>query len=97
MTARHAIGAHSRFAHLLKNAPRILQKYLAGCSQLHAARKAFEKFEAEFILQILNLPGKRGLSHVQLAPGAPVMLLFADRNEISQMPQFHSDTLSRSV
>jgi hypothetical protein len=25
------------------------------------------------------------------------MLLFADRNEISQMPQFHADTLSRSV
>ena len=31
------------------------------------------------------------------ARGAPVMLLFADRNEISQMPQLHSDTLSRLV
>jgi hypothetical protein len=28
---------------------------------------------------------------------APLLLLLADRNEISQMPQFHSDTLSRLV
>jgi hypothetical protein len=51
-----------------------------------AAREAFEKFEAQLLLQILNLAGKRRLSHAQPARSAPVMLLFADRNEISQMP-----------
>ena len=33
----------------------------------------------------------------QPARGAPVMLCLAGRHEISQMPQFHSDTLSRLV
>jgi hypothetical protein len=32
----------------LKDASRILQKQLAGWIQLHAAREAFEKFEADF-------------------------------------------------
>ena len=43
------------------------------------------------------LARKRGLSYAQPARSAPVMLIFADGNEISQMAQLHSDTLSRSV
>jgi len=50
----HAIGTHSRFAQLLKNALGVRQKQLAGCTQSHAAREAFEKFEAQLLLQILN-------------------------------------------
>jgi hypothetical protein len=46
----------------LKNTPRILQEQLAGRTQLHAAREAFEQFEAHLLLQILYLAGKRGLS-----------------------------------
>jgi hypothetical protein len=97
MTASHAIGAHSRFANILKNASRILQKQLAGGTQFHAAREALEKFEAQLLLQILNLARKRRLSDTQPARSAPVMLIFADCNEVSEMPQFHSDTLPRSV
>jgi hypothetical protein len=37
------------------------------------------------------------LCHAQPARRAPVMLLLPDRHEIAQMPQFHSDTLSRLV
>jgi hypothetical protein len=81
----------------LKDPPRILQEQLARCTQLHAAREALEKPEAELFLQIPNLARKRRLSHSQSARGTTVMLLLADRHEISQMPQFHSDTLSRSV
>jgi hypothetical protein len=91
-TAGHAAGALSRFVHLLENAPRILQEQLAGGTQLHAARETFKKFEAELRLQILNLAGKRWLSHVQPARRTTVMLLFADRHEVSEMPQLHSDT-----
>jgi hypothetical protein len=41
----------------------------------------------------LDLAGERGLGDVKSLCGAPVMLLLANRHEISQMPQFHSDTL----
>jgi hypothetical protein len=97
MAASHAAGARRRFIYLMKNTPRIFQELLARRTQLHAARKTFEKFEADFLFQILNLARKRWLGDAQSARRAPVMLLLADRHKISQMPQFHSDTLSRLV
>ena len=84
-------------AYLLEDASRILQKQLASWIQLHAAREPVEKLEADFFFQILNLARKRWLGDAQPARRAPVMLLLADRHKISQMPQFHPDTLSRLV
>jgi hypothetical protein len=81
----------------LKDTPCIFQKKLARWIQLHAAWQAIEKLEADLFFQILNLPGQRRLCHAQPARRAPVMLLLPDRHEIAQMPQFHSDTLSRLV
>jgi hypothetical protein len=72
-------------------------KQLAGCAQLHAARQPIEKFEAEFFFEILDLPGEGRLSHAQSARGAPVMLFLANRHEVSQVSQFHTDSLSRLV
>ena len=92
-TASHAACARSGVAYLLKDAPSILQKQLSGWIQLHPARQAFEKLEADFFFQILNLARKRWLGDAQSARRAPVMLLLADRRKISQMPQFHFDTL----
>jgi hypothetical protein len=46
LTPSHAISARSGFAHSMKNAPCILQKQIAGWTQFHASREAFEKFEA---------------------------------------------------
>ena len=63
MTASDATGTRSRFVHLLEDAPRILQEELTGRTQLHAARETFEEFEAYFLLQILNLAGKRRLGY----------------------------------
>jgi hypothetical protein len=56
-TASHSGGAPARLVYLLEDAPRILQEQLASRTQLHAARQAVEKFEAQFILQIMNLAG----------------------------------------
>ena len=48
-------------------------------------------------LQILNLPREGGLSDAQSFGGAAEVFLFSNRHEISQMPQLHTDTLSRLV
>ena len=56
-----------------------------------------KEFEAYFLFQILNLAGQRWLRDTQPPRRTPVMLFLTDRHEISQMPQFHSDTLPRLV
>jgi hypothetical protein len=97
LAARDARGARSRFVYLLQDTPRISQEEQSGCTQPHAARETFEQLETEFPLQVLNLAGKGGLCHAQPACCTPVMLLVPDGQEISQMPQFHVDTLSRLI
>jgi hypothetical protein len=69
----------------------------AGRAQLHAARQPIEQLEPQFGLQILNLGRQSRLSHVQPLGRAPLVLLFADDHEISEMPQLHTDILRRSV
>jgi len=43
------------------------------------------------------LARERGLSNAQASGCPPVMLFLADSNEISEMSQFHTDTLTLSV
>jgi hypothetical protein len=85
-TASHARRPLGRFADRLKDVPCILKKELAGRTQLHAARKTIEKFEAEFVLQIHDLSGKSRLSYTQSLRRTPVVLLLADHDEISKVP-----------
>ena len=66
---------------------------LARCAYLHAAGESVEEFETDLLLQILSLARQCGLRHAQPLSRAPVVLLFADRQEISQVPQFHINTL----
>jgi hypothetical protein len=65
-------------------------------AQLHGAREALEELETDFF-QILYLAGKRRLCHAQSTRCAAKMLFLANRHEIAQVPQFHSNTLSRLV
>jgi aryl-alcohol dehydrogenase-like predicted oxidoreductase len=65
--------------------------------QIHAARKTVKESETNFLLQILDLARERGLSQAQASRCPPIMLFLADSYEISEMPQFHTDTLSASV
>jgi hypothetical protein len=81
----------------LKNAARIIEKQLSGLTYLHATRKTVKESKTNFLLQILDLARERGLSNAQASGCPPVMLFLADSYEISEMPQFHTDTLSVSV
>ena len=74
LTARHASSASSRFAHLVKNAPRIFEEQPASVAQLHAARQPVEQLEPQLGFQILNLrgtfhhpPGPIGTPHLDFA------------------------------
>src|SRR4029077_11312034 len=97
LTASHASGASGRFAHLLKNAPPIFEEEPARGAQLDAARQPVEQLEPQLGFQILNLRGQSRLSDMQPLRLTPVVFLFADGHEISEMPQFHTDILKRSV
>jgi hypothetical protein len=75
LTSRHASGACARFAHLLKNAPRIFQVQPTGGAQLHAARQPVEQLEPKLGFQVLNLRGQSRLGHVQPLCRAPIVFL----------------------
>jgi hypothetical protein len=92
-----ARGPRGSFINVPKDATGICQKQFAGCTQFHAARQPIEKFERQFGFQILNLGGQSRLSDIQPLRSAPVVFLFANGYEISEMPQFHTDILKRSV
>jgi len=61
-----------------------------GGAQLHAARQPIEQLEPQLGFQILNL-GQSRLGDIQPRGRAPVVFLFPDSHEISEMPQFHTD------
>jgi hypothetical protein len=52
---------------------------------------------ADLLLQILNLARQCGLCLAQPLSRSPVVLFFADRQEVSQVSQFHIDTLQALV
>jgi len=69
----------------------------SGGAQLHAARQPIEQFEPQLGFKILNLRGQSRLGDIQPLRRAPLILFLADSHEISEMPQFHTDILKRSV
>jgi hypothetical protein len=82
---------------LLKDAVRLVQEQLAGGTEFHSTGKTLEQLEAHLRFEVLNLPGERGLGHAKPFRTAPIVLLLSDGHKVAQMPQFHSDTLSRLV
>jgi len=71
---------------------RVFHKKLSAGAYPYAAWKPVKKFEADLLLQILNLSRERRLGDPKPLRGATVMLLLSDRYEIAQMPQLHTDT-----
>ena len=94
LAGSHAPGTQSRLVDLLKEAPGIFQEKLASRTYLYPACKAVKELETDFVFQILNLTGKGGLNDAKTLGGASVMLFLANGHEISQMSQFHIDTVS---
>ena len=93
LTGSDTLGARGRFIDLLKNAPRILQQTFARRANLHSTRQAVKEFEANLLFQILNLARKSRLGHAKPLRGPIVMLLLSNGHEVSQMSQFHFDTV----
>src|SRR6266404_2203658 len=93
LTRSYTFGARRRFIHFVKDSSRILEKRFSGGAGSHAARKAVKQLETDLLFQVLNLSGQRGLRDAQTLRGASVMLLLGNMHKVSQMPQFHSDTL----
>ncbi len=65
--------------------------------RFYAAWQAVKQFDAYFLFQVLYLARKSGLGDAKPLGSATVMLLFADGYEISQMSQFHINTLVLSI
>src|SRR6185503_12331324 len=94
LAGSYTFGAFSRLIDLLKNPPRILHEAFAGRAYLHSTRHTVKEFETNLLFQILNLARKGGLSHAKSLCGSIVMLLLTNGHEVSQMSQFHFDTVS---
>jgi hypothetical protein len=95
LAARHTLRAAGRLVQLLQKSTRLLEEQPARRTELHAATEAIEQLETDLAFEVLNLSRERRLRHSQALRGAAEMFLFANRHEVSKMPQFHSDTLSR--
>ncbi|HZI49913.1 MAG TPA: hypothetical protein VFD75_19090 [Pyrinomonadaceae bacterium] len=97
MAESDSFCARRRVIDFLKNAARVVEKQFSGLTYFHAAWKTVKKPKTNFLLQILDLARERGLSQAQASRCPPIMFLLADSYEISEMSQFHTDTLSVSV
>ena len=73
------------------------QKQFARSAESDSPRKSVEQFEANLLLQILNLSGECRLGYAKPLRAAPVMLLLSNCHEVAQMSQFHSDSLSALI
>ena len=65
--------------------------------QFHALAGALEELGAEFVLQLLDLPGQGRLGDVQAGRGAAEIELLGQGEEVSQVPQFHASALVRGL
>src|SRR5271154_703332 len=93
LAACHTSSAHRRLIHVLKYASRVVQEGLPGGADFHSAWKTVEQSATDLALQVLNLAGKRWLRDAQALGRASIMLFLANRHEVAQMSQFHSDAL----
>ncbi|MNN19294.1 hypothetical protein D3C81_1325300 [compost metagenome] len=84
------LGPLGRLIDQRPDVARFLEEQLAGPGQLHAARGAGKQPHAQFILQLLDLPGQGRLRDVQAGCGPPDVLLFGNGDEVAEMTQIHA-------
>jgi hypothetical protein len=97
LAARHTLGALGRLVQLLKNSPRLIKEQSTGRTDLHTATEPIEQLETDLTFEVLNLSRERRLRHAQALRSPAEVLFFADGDEVSEMAQFHFDTLPRLV
>ena len=52
-----------------------------------------EESDAEFVLQVADLPAERRLRYMQARRGAGDVLIFRDGHEVAQVTQFHEGSI----
>ncbi|CAK7279952.1 conserved hypothetical protein [Streptomyces misionensis JCM 4497] len=72
---------------------RLRQQPFPGRRQPHPARRAVEQLGAQFPFQPPYLLAHRGLHDVQPVGRPPEVQLLGDRDEITELPQFHGPTV----
>jgi hypothetical protein len=65
------------------------QEQATSLSQPHGFGAAFQEQEAEFLLQIADLPAQRGLRNVKLQRRARDVFFFRNADEVTDVAQFH--------
>jgi len=79
----------SRVAELIQYCAGIFEVDATGVGQLDTARFAAEQLHVEFAFQRLDLLAERRLLHAKPFSGARDVPFLSDRNEISEVPEFH--------
>lgn len=74
---------------LAKNGAGAREKGLADLGETHGAAKAIEEAGAEFVFELTDLLGKRGLGDVGLAGSAAEAAGIDDGAEIAELVEFH--------
>src|SRR3546814_8917575 len=80
------------FAHLLdigNDAPRARGDVAPGRGQHHLARRAFDQRHAQFLLQLADLGGERGLADEARRRGAAEVQVLGEGDEVLEVTQVH--------
>ena len=94
------LAAAGGFLHLLDlghDAARALGGIAAGRCQHDLARRALHQRHAQFVLQLLDLGGERGLADVARGGGTTEMLVVGQGHQVLQVAQIHRNPPSRSA
>jgi hypothetical protein len=83
------LGATHRLIDILQDASRVVQEQFPRCAQSNSSRQSVEQRESQFALQIPDLPRQGGLSNTEALSRTSKMLLFANDDEVPQVPKFH--------
>src|SRR5208283_2421481 len=83
--------AHSRLGlfQVIEDAPGVLQEAFAGKRERRSPSRPFKQGDAQFPLQIPNLPRQRRLGYVQTDRGPDKASAFGNGNKVAQMTEFH--------
>lgn len=81
----------SRVPSLYHQLPGFVDENCSRFCQLHMPLVAHKKRNAKVIFQLPDLAAQRRLRHVKLLRRFAEVQIFSDREEISDVPQFHGD------
>ena len=82
---------------LFQNLSGMPNDLLADCRDMDASVGPLEKRSAEFFLQLVNLPRKRGLAYKTALGGLSKVQGFTHGNKVFKVPEVHLDNRSNRL